>query len=202
MKTFINKHSFLPVVLLLILAGCNNGDAGTTPNNPSDSGNKAGNLAQTPSKDSSTVTDDTATAGGEPVYPVEESDSIKYCYIKKFYAKDNQQYVDADFIQFYTGDKAIQVARQHHDAEMIIEKGDTTWSLPSDLYIVNENSLVRKLVIADNAVYKGVKYGTEQVVTKPVSREQLLAVYNKEKIYVLTLNKNNVITQIKEQYLP
>jgi hypothetical protein len=188
------------------MAACNNGDAGTKANNQPDSASNttsSGNSAETHSKDSSTVNpDDTAMAGGESVYPVKESDSIKYCYIKKFYSKDNQQYVDADFIQVYTGDKAIKVARQHHDVEMTVANGDTTWSLPSDLYIVNENSLIRKLIIADDAMYKGVKYGTEQVVTKPVSREQLLAVYNKEKIYVLTINKNNVITQIKEQYLP
>jgi hypothetical protein len=205
MKTFSGKYHFLLILLLLIWTACNNADTGSKTNNLSDSSH-AGNTADIPLPPvdhTSIDPEDTITVeGGESVDPADEKDSVTYCHITKFYSRDGREYLDADFIQFYTGDKAIQAARKYGEVEKRVVNGDTIYSLPDDIYIRNDNPRIRSLAIDENAVYKVLRNTKSSVVNVAALREKLLARYSKEKIYVLTINKNNVITQIKEQYLP
>jgi len=214
MKTSSRKRSFLPalwrlflpVILLLTAMACNN--AGTDANNhpATDSTSTASikdSIPSSPADNTPVDRDDTVTvAGGESVDPADEKDSVTYCYITRFYDKDNHHYIDADFIQFYTGDKAVAAARKYGDAQGNVVDGDTVYSVEGDIYLRNDNKRIRSLVIADDAVYKILHNAPKEVVAVEAPREKLLTRYNRERIYVLTVSKENIVTKIKEQYLP
>ena len=198
MKTFISQLLVSSFFALLLLTACQDDQAAKqdTAASDADSTNKASTTAPSNPTDSSTATK------VESVYPGDEKDSVTYCFIKKFYAKDGRQYLDADFIQFYVGDKAVEVARKYKEAQMEIKNGDTVYYMLDDIYIRNDNKLIRSLVIADNASYKVVGNEPDRVMVVPATREQMLKSFSKDKIYVLSIDKDNIVTQVKEQYTP
>lgn len=198
MKIPVTSPACLLLTSFLLLAACNNADQNAT----------------TPKADSSVVakshtdparqgTDSAASDqhGTATLLPIEASGPQQYCYIKKLYTKGGVDYADADFIQFLYGDKAIAAARKHNDAEVVIKDGDTTYSVPNDYYIVNENSKIRTLALDSKVKCTAVVYEESRVVLKEVTLEALKAKY-KDNIYILTLGKDSLITQIKEQYVP
>ena len=199
MKIPVTQSGYLLLALMLVLAACNSTDSNsTTPTSDS-------SVAAQPHTDSSgSKPDSAALEQHDPaaLLPIEASGSEQYCYLKKLYTKGNITYADADFIQFLYGDKAIAAARKHNDAEMFIKDGDTTYSVPNDYYILNENPKIRTLALDNKVKCIAVVYGESRVALKEVTLEQLSAKYSKENVYILTLGKDSLITQIKEQYVP
>ncbi len=52
--------------------------------------------------------------------------------------------IDADFVQMLTGKAAIKAAKKTGEAEYDLnKKGDTTWYVPNDYFVLNENTKVR-----------------------------------------------------------
>jgi hypothetical protein len=114
------------------------------------------------------------------------------------------QFIDADFIQFLYEKKAVEAARKHKDAEMEVKNGDTTYYVLNDYYVLNENTRIRKLALSPDVTCYTLSYSAPRVVLEKTSLEKLTENYNKnnDNYYILILDKNNVVTSIKEQYVP
>lgn len=198
MRIFI---PFVFLLLALIVSGCGNNDS----NKPSgevtaDSTNAA--VEQTGGDSSAPTTAHASTVKGEPVTPPEASDSLKFCFINKLYKKGDNYFIDADYIQFLTGDKAVAEAKKHHDAEMEVINGDTVYSLLDDIYVLNENKKIRSLRLGEGIKLMDLANDPESVVLKPVSFDTFKKGYSKDHIYILIAPGDSVVTAIKRQYLP
>jgi len=123
----------------------------------------------------------------------------QYCFIEKVYEKEGTTYIDADYIQFLMGKPAVEAARKRGDAEPFVRNGDTTWSVPNDYYILNENKKIRSLALKPDFRLVTV----EKPEAKEVSGVGYLKKYAKDLVFVLTLDAtDSTVTVIKEQYLP
>ena len=182
-------------ILFIFLAACNNGD--TKASAPAE-GDTATVAVTPPPKDTTAIAD----TPKESVLPPEESDSLKFCYIKKFYQEGNTQYIDADYIQFLFGEKAVAAARKHDDAEMEVKNGDTSYYVLNDYYVLNENTRLRKLALSPDVSCYTISWGGPSVLLEKTSLTKLQSNYNAGNYYILILDKQHVVTSIKEQYVP
>lgn len=135
------------------------------------------------------------------VQPQQEPAKGQYCYIDKVYTKGDTSYIEADYVQFLMGKEAVAAARKRGDAEPIVTNGDTTYSLPTDYYILNENKKLRTLKLAGNFEFVAVAVSADKKAssTAPIT---LLKERAKTGLFILTLDKQETVVTIKEQYLP
>src|SRR5882757_10067776 len=123
----MHSRIYWPAALLILLAGCNLDDSKTTKK-PAHASHKT----DSPTVKLVDIKPQTASAAGQ------------YCYIKKVYARSDAMYIDADYIQFLMDDDAVKAAKKHGEAQMDIgQKGDTSWYVPDDYYILNDNPKIR-----------------------------------------------------------
>jgi hypothetical protein len=183
MKSYLR---FLPALLLLLM-GCN-GNENTQNNNDLQ-------------PDSSTTKSDQPVVREAPVQPQDKPHQGQYCYINKVYTTGDTSYIEADYIQFLMGKEAVAVARKRGDAERIVKNGDTSYSLPNDYYILNENKKVRALKLAKNFEFIAVDLAEEKKAPA-ASPLNYLKERAKSGIFILTLDQNETVVTIKEQYLP
>lgn len=133
------------------------------------------------------------------VAPQEKPEEGQYCFIEKVYEKEGAAYIDADFIQFLMGKAAVAAARKRGDAEPVVRNGDTTWSVPNDYYILNENRKIRKLMLKSGFRLIWVS----QPEQEEISGVEYLKKYAKDRVFVLTLDAaDSAVSVVKEQYLP
>ena len=63
-------------------------------------------------------------------------DSMEYAFISKIIERGDTVFVDADYIQFLTGQAAIDAAIKEHNADTFkTEDGATHVDVPNDYYI-------------------------------------------------------------------
>ena len=106
-----------------------------------------------------------------------------YALVINIYSENNKDYIDADFIQYFTGKKAIEESKKRGEADRRIVNGQTVYSVPNDFYIVNENNKIRKLEVSND-----------------VKLDYLKKDY-KDKLFLLTIQNGKVI-EIKEIFTP
>ena len=107
--------------------------------------------------------------------------------------------IDADFVQMLTGKTAIKAAKKSGEAEYDINaKGDTSWYVPNDYYILNSNKKIRKLLLAPSVNIYLVKDGGSKVTKSilPVLRKNYAG-----KIFKLLIEESKVV-RIEEIYIP
>ena len=127
-------------------------------------------------------------------------DSRQYAFIFKINQVGDSVFIDADYIQFLTGQAAIDAAVKAHDADTFkTEDGVTHFDVPNDYYIVNENKKIRRLKLALNVKYD-LLLDMHDDLRITNSLEGLKKVY-KSSPYILSLY-NNEIVGIKEQFIP
>ena len=73
-----------------------------------------------------------------------------YSLVINIYNENNKHFIDADYIQYFTGKKAIEEAKKRNEADKFIINGQTVYSVPNDFYIVNENDKIRKLEVSND----------------------------------------------------
>ncbi len=75
-----------------------------------------------------------------------------HCYITKIFESNDAVFIEADFIEYYEGKKAVKKAKEYGEAEYDIDKnGDTLYFLYNNYYIHNQNSTSRILELDDKA---------------------------------------------------
>lgn len=135
------------------------------------------------------------------IQPQQKPEEGQYCYINKIYKTGDTTCIDADFVVFLMGKAAVAAARKNGDAEPFVKNGDTTWSVPNDYYIVNENKKVRTLKLAKD--FRLIVAGKSEAVTDETSRFNYLRQHADEGVFILTIDAGtSLVTVIKEQYLP
>lgn len=106
-----------------------------------------------------------------------------YSLVINIYNENNKHFIDADYIQYFTGKKAIEEAKKRNEADKFIINGQTVYSVPNDFYIVNENDKIRKLEVSND-----------------VKLDYLKKNY-KDQLFLLTIQNGKVI-EIKEIFTP
>ncbi len=107
--------------------------------------------------------------------------------------------IDADFVLMLTGNAAVKAAKKTGEAEYDLnKKGDTTWYVPNDYFVLNENTKVRKLTLSSTAQIYLVKEGTSSVAKSNAAK---LKKSFEGKLFRLTII-NSTVKAITEIYTP
>ena len=176
-------------LLMLLLASCNLDERNTHEHKKS--GDNTSRNADAAS--------DTPAVKLVPLTGQDTPETGQYCYIKKVYNKDGVTYIDADYIQFLMGDDAFKAAKKRGDAVPEVQNGDTTWHFEQAYYVVNDNTRIRALPLAAN--FEVDVFEHIHSVAGRTSPADYLASIIKDNIFILTINKEGIVTLIKEQYL-
>ena len=152
---------------------------------------------QTPSSkiDTTTTRVDTGTE-------TRSSTQEQYTYIVRIFQKGDIIFLDADYIQYLTGEAAIEAAKKAHQADTLkTEDGKTHISVPNDYFIVNENNKIRQLPLAKDCVFDLI---INPGRVNPIADNSLksLQIIFKESPFILTLNDSGVVVKIKELFVP
>jgi hypothetical protein len=125
-------------------------------------------------------------------------------YVRRFYQKNGQYYVDVDYVQFLNGEAAVAAARRKGDAQEEVVQGDTVYSVFNDYYIVNDNPQVRTLQLDSEATFTFWRSGENGLERFPASPAKVEAKVPK----ILFLSpfvietQQGIVTSLAEQYVP
>lgn len=123
-----------------------------------------------------------------------------YCLISSIYVENDKHYIEADYIQYLIGEKAIEEAKKNGDADVFIINGKKEYNIPSDFYIVNENSKLRKLELSEN-VKIDLIYNNDLKSNDIKSILEYFMNNYDDKVFLLVLSGGKV-TEIKEIFTP
>ncbi len=123
-----------------------------------------------------------------------------YTLVNNIYSENNKDYIDADYVQYFIGDKAVAEAKKRKEADSFIVNGQTVYSVPSDFYIVNENNKIRKLEVANDVKLDLVSSYDSKNDAHSITINHLRKDY-KYKLFLLTIQNGKVI-EIKEIFTP
>ncbi|WP_103068431.1 hypothetical protein [Aquimarina sediminis] len=123
----------------------------------------------------------------------------QYCYINKVYQSNDVVFIEADYIQYYQGKKAVRKAKEYGNAEYDIDKkGDTLYFLYNNYYIHNQSSRLRVLELDDKAK---VRIGNINQISYGFPLKAFQKVISDKPVLVLEIN-NGIVYKITEQKLP
>lgn len=107
--------------------------------------------------------------------------------------------IDADFVQMLTGKWAVKAAKKTGEAEYDFnKKGDTTWYVPNDYFVLNEKTKIRQLTLSSTAQIYLVKVGTSSIAESNVAKLKKSFVGKLFRLAII----NNTVTGITEIYTP
>ena len=125
-----------------------------------------------------------------------------YCYIRKVYRNGDRYFIDADLIEFFRGDAAVEAAKKAGEAQTRLgEAGDTIYSVPDDYYIINPEEDVRTFEIGRQAQLKLWLFTEEGEMIDAKGIEDLRKKDLKYSPFIVEL-KNGVASKVAEQYVP
>ena len=141
--------------------------------------------------------------GQEALDSIQEEGKLKferiYCYITKAYESNDATFIEADFIEFYEGRKAVMKAKEFGEAEYDIDKdGDTLYYLYNNYYINNQNSKSRILELDDKA---RVRVDDINQISNGFPLKAFQRIIKKKQVFVLETN-NGVVYSITQKKLP
>jgi hypothetical protein len=126
----------------------------------------------------------------------------QYTFIAGISQKGDSTFMDADYIQYLTGELAIEAAEKAHQADTFqTEDGVTHVDVPNDYYIVNANKKIRHLPIAKNCVFDLIINPDRLHPINNSSLQSLQKIYG-DSPFILTLDDHNVVIKIKEVFTP
>ena len=124
------------------------------------------------------------------ILPQSKPEAGQYCFINKAYTATGIQYIEADYVDFLMGDKAIEAAKAKGDSEMVLD----------DYYIRNDNKKIRKLTLAGDVSILTVEAQDEKLYHVEAGFNDLQK-YISNTLFILQI-ENGLVKQIKIQYLP
>ncbi|OYU79337.1 MAG: hypothetical protein CFE23_14625 [Flavobacterium sp. BFFFF1] len=126
--------------------------------------------------------------------------SRNYAFVLKVYSENNINYVEADYVQYVTGDRAIEEAKKNGDADTRLVNGEKVYSVPGDFYIVNEHNKIRKLAVSDNVKLDLVSSNDSKNKKELNTFDDFTNDY-KDKLFLLTIESEKII-EIEEVFTP
>ncbi|MFM2229507.1 MAG: hypothetical protein RL607_765 [Bacteroidota bacterium] len=123
-----------------------------------------------------------------------------YALILNIYNEKGRHYVDADYVQYYVGDDAVREAKKRGEADSHVVNGETIYSVPDDIYIVNENNKIRKMEVSNKVKIELVGINESKNEKQSITFDDLKNDF-KEKLFLLTI-ENEKIIEIKEIFTP
>lgn len=128
----------------------------------------------------------------------------QFAYIKNVQQQQNGQWMcTVDYIAFYLGYKALQVAKKRGDAAVDTgANGKLTYFVYNDYYIVNDNKKLRKLPVSSAVVIKLVDFKSNPIKMRNGSLNELTSMKGRDAYpFILSVSKG-IITSITQQYVP
>ena len=129
-------------------------------------------------------------------------------YIKKVYEKGGRNFMDIDYIQWFSGDRALEAMREDGECEV----NDLECYPPNGYYIRNVNSKIRTYPISDNVKIYMQTYRLEEAgnITwdKEITFNEFKNIYTtqdyphlREVPYWVEIESGEIV-KITEQYVP
>lgn len=128
----------------------------------------------------------------------------KFCFIKKVVKENGKHYIIVDYIDFLTGNKAIERAKKFGNAEYDIStNGDTTYYVYDDYYVSNINPKLRTLELAKDVKIELLDFSENPSENgyKIVSLTEFTDKIENNPIIILK-SKNGIVMEMKEQFTP
>ncbi|MBQ4819155.1 hypothetical protein [Aquimarina sp. MMG016] len=122
----------------------------------------------------------------------------RHCYVKRVYRKNDVVFIEADYVEYYEGRKAVEKAKENGKAEYDINnKGDTLYFLYDNHYVRNRSSKIKILELDDNA---RIKISSINKISYNFPLKALQKVIKDKPILILEI-KNGIVYRITEQKL-
>jgi len=113
-------------------------------------------------------------------------------YIKKIYEEEGKKYLDIDYIQYFTGEKAVQAA----------EEDELLNCCPNGYYIRNESHKIRTFEIDDEAIFlKFIMQHSEVMGNSPMGYEEF-RIYSNRYFLVMIYISDEVVIKTEEIFTP
>ena len=124
----------------------------------------------------------------------EKNVSIKrnYALILNIHEEKKKNFVDADYVHYYVGDKAIKEAKKRGEADRHIKNGKTVYSVPGDIYIVNDLQKIRTLEVSDHVKLDLVDSNDPKNVKMLNTFDDFKKDF-KDKLFLLTLENEKIV---------
>ena len=133
---------------------------------------------------------------------IAKSGKEEYSFIVGVVQKDDTSFIDADYIQYFTGQAAIDAAIKAHQADTFkTADGKTHVDVPNDYFILNESKKIRRLALDKNCSFDLVI----NLDSRPPITDNTLASLkqvDKDAPFLLTLNSDGAVIKIKEIFVP
>ncbi|HEY6503589.1 MAG TPA: hypothetical protein VIZ28_06390 [Chitinophagaceae bacterium] len=138
----------------------------------------------------------------QPTDKTDNSNETQYAFITDILQNGDSVYLNADYVQYLTGDSAIAAAISEGQADTVQIDGKMHVDVPNDYYILNNNPKLRKLRIDKKCEFDFL-LALDRVDIKNVdnSLSSLKKIY-KDAPFILTLNKDETIVRIEEVFIP
>jgi hypothetical protein len=126
-----------------------------------------------------------------------------YAYIKETIKRNDSVFIQADYIQFLTGDLAVAAAKKNHEADTSYDdKGKiTSVFVDNDYYILNENKKLRLLPLAKNVEIETVDMSAGVSIAK-TTLDNFISKHGNDSFPFILHIRNNIVIKITEVYVP
>ncbi|MBI1289052.1 MAG: hypothetical protein GC178_15910 [Flavobacteriales bacterium] len=137
----------------------------------------------------------------EPL-PIDTITENRYAYIKSFELVGSDIYIQADYVDYLSGQEAMEAERR--DQAYFIDGNDTITNITDGYYISNVNPKLRTFILGSNL---SVEYiiddnGTQRLPeSKPLDVNRIESYIHAETLLFLHVS-NGTITRIDEQFIP
>ncbi|MFD2562531.1 hypothetical protein [Aquimarina rubra] len=121
----------------------------------------------------------------------------QHCYVKKVFRNNGVIFIEADFIEYYKGKKAVEKAKENNEAEYDIDKnGDTLYFLYDNYYVSNANTKLRRLELNDKVRIQDINQ-----ISKGFPLKAFQKIIAENPIMVLEIS-DGIVYKITKQKLP
>ncbi len=131
-----------------------------------------------------------------------DSASEEYAYITGIEKTHDSIFIKADYVQFFNGPDVLKEAQKRHRADTSFDKDGKIQDVfvPDDYFIVNDDKQLRTLYLPGST---GITMDTEIAgeKTKNINTYAYFRQHFKNSLFKLMV-KNNVVTAVKEVFLP
>jgi hypothetical protein len=126
----------------------------------------------------------------------------QYADIIRIWQKGDTTFLEVDYIQYLTGDAAIEAAKKVHQADTFqTQDGIIHIDIPNDYFIVNESKKIRRLSLANDCAFDLIINPDR---THPITNNSLKSLHTiySDSPFILTLNDKDFIIKVKEVFTP